>query len=96
MFCGLVKIPFDLNVPNSPRQFNKNAAMPLKFPSLGGLLASESQTPRSCDDTSICSAPSFCSGGEPPRFDLEHSVIRLHGRHRLKAAWKVLTRIEDR
>ncbi len=100
-FCGSVKIPLDKirheELPNNPRQFNENNVTTLLdfFRSEGCLrLDPEHHVPALISRSAV--PPDLRPGGEPPRFDPQHPVVCLHGRHRLEAARKFLTGNENR
>ena len=100
-FYGSVKIPLDKIchkvLPNNPRQFNKKDVTTLLdfFHSEGCLrLDPEHHVPALISRSAV--PRGLHPGGEPPRFNPEHPVICLHGRHRLEAARNFFTGDEDR
>lgn len=100
-FCGSVKIPLDKicheELPNNPRQFNeKNVTTLLDFFRSEGCLRldPEHYVPALISRSAV--PRGLHPGGEPPRFNPEHPVVCLHGRHRLEAARKIFTGDEDR
>ena len=100
-FCGSVKIPFDQicyeELPSNPREFNEK-----KVTTLLGFFRSEGclrLDPKHHVPALISwpAAPQgLYPGGEPPHFNPKHSVVCLHGRHRLEAAGKFFTGDENR
>jgi len=99
-FYGSVKIPLDKicyeELPNNPRQFNKDVTTLLDFfrsedclrldpKHYVPALISRSTVPRGLH-----------LGGEPLRFNPEHPIVYLHGRYRLEAARKFFTGDENR
>jgi len=100
-FCGSVKIPLDKicheELPNNPRQFNKKDVTTLLdfFRSEDCLrLDPEHYVPALISRSAV--PRGLHPGGEPPRFNPEHPVVCLHGRHRLEAARKFFTGDENR
>ncbi|KAL2047106.1 hypothetical protein N7G274_001125 [Stereocaulon virgatum] len=100
-FCGSVKIPLDKicheELPNNPRQFNeKNVTTLLDFFRSEGCLRldPEHYVPALISRSAV--PRGLHPGGEPPRFNPEHPVVCLHGRHRLEAARKFFTGHENR
>ncbi len=100
-FCGSVKIPLDKirheELPNNPRQLNKkNVTTLLNLFRLEGCLRldPEHHVPALISRSVV--PQGLHPGAEPPRFNPEHPVVCLHGRHRVEAARKLLTGNEDR